>query len=304
MKGLKINRKIVIVFILGIVLTGTGVYAVTTIAGNSIIYSNTKSGLKSTDVQGAIDELYEKVKKNCPDGYICAEPRELTHKNSNIVVAYTYSETGSNKCVTGEEATCQKTSCINYSNPDICPAGTIIKYNVGIQDPLFFHVMFDNGSELTMQSRDDIISNIEWTNYINGGPSIIMQNIGNITEDWENVNIQIAALGDYSYSHKGKYTNCDYKFKCNNNMYNIWNPAKQNARIITVQEAVALGCGANYNSCPSWVVSSNPIWTINSHFDIDGGNYSSVWTIETPRYLASRKYTDKYSARAVIDISK
>ena len=57
------NFKVVVAFIIGIILSSTGVYAATKYYnGVNVSYSNTTSGLSSTDVQGAIDELYLKTK--------------------------------------------------------------------------------------------------------------------------------------------------------------------------------------------------------------------------------------------------
>ena len=69
----KSNRKIVVSFLLGVILSGTTVYAAAIIASADVSYSNTASGLTSTDVQSAIDELSHKMLTHCPDGYECVE---------------------------------------------------------------------------------------------------------------------------------------------------------------------------------------------------------------------------------------
>ena len=52
-------KKNIIGFIVGVILcTGTFVYAAVTFPSNEVTYDNTASGLESTNVQGAIDELY------------------------------------------------------------------------------------------------------------------------------------------------------------------------------------------------------------------------------------------------------
>lgn len=59
---IKNNIKIVIAFILGGVVFGTlGVYAATTLLSQSVYYNNTNSGATSTNVQGALDELYTRA---------------------------------------------------------------------------------------------------------------------------------------------------------------------------------------------------------------------------------------------------
>ena len=53
-------KKNIIGFIVGVILcTGTFVYAAVTFPSNEVSYDNTESGLSSTNVKGAIDELYE-----------------------------------------------------------------------------------------------------------------------------------------------------------------------------------------------------------------------------------------------------
>ena len=56
------NKKNIICFLLGGVVFGTiGVYAATTLLSQSVYYDNSTSGATSTNVQGAIDELYTRA---------------------------------------------------------------------------------------------------------------------------------------------------------------------------------------------------------------------------------------------------
>ena len=57
-----------------IILTIASVYASSTINGSQVTYDNTSSKLSSTNVQGAIDEIYANT-NNCPDGYLCKEKK-------------------------------------------------------------------------------------------------------------------------------------------------------------------------------------------------------------------------------------
>ena len=67
----KKNYKVVIGIVIGItVCIGIGVSAVAT---KDVVYDNSKSGLTSTNLQGAIDELNTKAKTHCPDGYTCTK---------------------------------------------------------------------------------------------------------------------------------------------------------------------------------------------------------------------------------------
>ncbi len=55
----KIFKNRIFIFVLGgLLFSGVTVYAVTYFPSNQVTYDNKESGLKSTDVQGAIDELY------------------------------------------------------------------------------------------------------------------------------------------------------------------------------------------------------------------------------------------------------
>ena len=71
------NIKIVIAFILGGIILGTcGAYASSVISALDVSYSNTSSGISSTNVQGAIDSLYTKAKDaeaKCPTGNTCTK---------------------------------------------------------------------------------------------------------------------------------------------------------------------------------------------------------------------------------------
>ena len=61
---IKNNIKLVIGIIIGGIVFGTiGVYAATTLLSQSVYYNNTNSGATSTNVQGALDELYTRASK-------------------------------------------------------------------------------------------------------------------------------------------------------------------------------------------------------------------------------------------------
>ena len=52
------KRNILGIIIGGLIFGTAGVYAATYFPSGDVTYDNTESGLSSTDVQGAIDELY------------------------------------------------------------------------------------------------------------------------------------------------------------------------------------------------------------------------------------------------------
>lgn len=60
----KVFKSKIFLLILGIFIGGTTyVYAITYFPSNQVTYNNTSSKLNSTDVQGAIDELYNTCSK-------------------------------------------------------------------------------------------------------------------------------------------------------------------------------------------------------------------------------------------------
>ena len=61
-KFLKGNMKIVVAFIIGIIISGTTVFAATILlTSDQVEYYNTNSGMTATNVKDALDELYEKA---------------------------------------------------------------------------------------------------------------------------------------------------------------------------------------------------------------------------------------------------
>lgn len=77
-KKIKKHYKFILGIVAGLVLSSLITYAATAVASSNVSYSNTASGLSSTTVQGAIDELNTKAttkineaKNECPNGYNC-----------------------------------------------------------------------------------------------------------------------------------------------------------------------------------------------------------------------------------------
>ena len=57
------NIKPLIAFILGLIISGTSVYAAILFASSDVSYDNTSSGMSATNVQDALDELNTKASK-------------------------------------------------------------------------------------------------------------------------------------------------------------------------------------------------------------------------------------------------
>ena len=62
----KTNKNFILGIIVGIILTATTGVVAYSVYANTVTYDNTQSGLQSTNVQGAIDELYDKTKNMAP----------------------------------------------------------------------------------------------------------------------------------------------------------------------------------------------------------------------------------------------
>ena len=77
-KLIKNNIKVLVAFILGVLVSGIGVYAVT-VASSSVSYSNATSGSTSTTVKEALDELYDTAKK-------CIKKRNLSDDSWDDII--------------------------------------------------------------------------------------------------------------------------------------------------------------------------------------------------------------------------
>ena len=78
-----INSKLFIFIITALVFSTIGVSAATYFESSAVTYDNTESGLNSTDVQGAIDELYSNVNTQCLSGLTV----NVAGKNIEIVAS-------------------------------------------------------------------------------------------------------------------------------------------------------------------------------------------------------------------------
>ena len=84
------NRKImpyILGFVVGMIVSGTCVYAAASYQAKEVIYNNLNSGTNSTDVQSAIEELYhmaEEYRKYLfKDGKFTIEPTTLNISNKS-----------------------------------------------------------------------------------------------------------------------------------------------------------------------------------------------------------------------------
>lgn len=285
-KFFKKNILILLAFTIGLTLSGIGVYAATTyITASNVAYNNSTSKLSSTTVQAALDEAYKKA--------------DIRSRN-NITAAYTYSTATSTKCITGEESTCVKTTCHKSTTVGSCPAGTIIQYKVNDTDIVTFHVMFDNGTTMTMQSQRNIVYNTMWisdqdyksantdltscsSSCNDEGPVTALKALEAATAGWNNVNNQTYTMGTTLFK-TNIFTGCSSYNSCTTNSYTM-DSRTVKARMITMQEAVVLGCTQTSKSCPKWLNnylhnSTSGGGTANDETTDSNGTYSwGYWTM-------------------------
>ncbi len=322
----KKNYKFLIGLVVGLGISIGGVYAATAIAGSGVTYSNSSSGLLATTVQAAIDELYTQTD---------------IRKMGNFIGAYKYSTATSTKCITGNESTCVKSTCYKTKTSGSCPVGTIIKYKVNDSDIVTFHVMYDTGSTMTMQSQKNIINNTAWINkadYItyntdstscdytscnDEGPMTVLVALERITNSWTNVNDQVYTMGTTTFK-TNFFTGCSLS-SCEANTYTLGS-RKAKARMITLQEAKALGCTTTAKSCPIWMYNylSSSVdngGTVNDNLSDQekGSKNNGYWTMSATSSLAycawdlsyygrvyhgNGAFSTDYGARAVVVVSK
>ena len=182
-----------------------------------------------------------------------------THVNAeNIEQAYVYNE---QSCVTGEEATCQKTTCYGNNSKGSCASGTIIKYKVNTTESKYFYVLHDDGTTMTLQARENIASNIGWYQDSSAivvtntkGPLNALVALEEATKNWVNVNNQTYTLGTTAFP-TSSFTGCHLdgtKIICDKNQYTLPQRTAK-ARLISVEEAVQVGCKPSTIECPKYM---------------------------------------------------
>ena len=307
----KIKKNIVylIPFTLGIVLPISIAKATTYISGSNIGYNGT---LSSDNIQDAIDELYT-----------------ITHTKKKIE-AWEYHETGSKKCINGEEGTCVQTEC--YKSGSTCDQGTVIKYYVNDNLYHYFYVLRDENGVITMQQRENTIRNIPWVtreDYVsaggdgsyydsanngngtvygrnNLGPLTILNALEKATSTWTNVDI-LEYIPGTDTLYENPYTGCTYSggssgtflTSCGTNTYTL-SSRKARARMITVLEASDVGClvykdGNTYtnligNLTNPFNKGSCPDFMHNYLYDSANSSYGGSYSDNTVNESSIRNY--------------
>lgn len=284
------------------------VIIITSYAQNRILMNQVKKDIKSKLVI-----KYDHIKNDTS----VDEPQIIVPEVAKLIEkAFTYNQTtgATNYCVTGDESTCQSTTCYEATEANSCAPGTIIDYKVNDTDTVRFHVMYDNGSTITMQSQKNTIYNVAWyeaTTTNTEGPLTALIALENKTSEWNNVNKQTYTLGTTIFK-TNKFTGCESYNLCYVNTYTL--PERTaNARMISVQEAADLECTESSNSCPIWMYNylfSSPnsdeivnygYWTMNAYAP---ENYNA-WSVSYLGRLSNNSvsYTGN-GIRAVVQINK
>lgn len=228
-------------------------------------------------------------------------------------------------CITGEEATCQKTDC--YQSADGCNNGTIFKYAVKSDYPeshrvnnlddyiYYFYVMHDDGDKLTLQQKDDLLKS-PWSAdgiEITEGPVTAINKLKDATDDWGYVEDLTYTYGTTAFSGNS-FTGCDYPdsglpFGCSSNAYTSSAPINAKARLVTVPELQQVGCSAQEKSCPLWVLNDLDAelymhyWTSNAHNVAPAGQLQGMAVF----HYGNIVYLDKkqnVGIRPVIELTK
>ena len=274
------------------------------------------------DVMGTI--FYGKIR-------IVAELKgdsETPPESETIEKAVSYDPTS---CVTGEEATCVETTCHQNKTLGSCPIGTILKVKVSPETSKYFYVLHDNGETITLQQRENTVYNTAWnaTSSDNSkGPLTILSKLEEVTQDWSNVNTQTYTMGTTDFNGTNAFTSCNFSsdaVTCTENSYTLGSRSAK-ARMITAQEAFAVGCTGSSSSgtCPIWMINYLKQSTQNggtvddTHTENGATNNNGYYTMQAYAGTQNRAIildqggylTDVaisrnfYGARAVIEINK
>ena len=234
---IKKNYKVVIGIIIGGIISSVIAYADVTFKSSDVTYNNETSGLSSTNMQGAIDELYKKSKESY---------------NRNIIEAYTADFEMLNGSL--HETNKKSTNCYKNKTAGSCTPGTVIVYKVNPSDDrgASFNVLHDDGNTMTL-----IMNTVSFAGPCaldnNKSPIKLIEMAEIMSSDGVNFNEQEYSLGYNNFFGNNRYTGCDSYNNCTSNPYTILN-RQSKTRIITLQEAVAVGCTDSEGSCPLWLV--------------------------------------------------
>ena len=134
---------------------------------------------------------------------------------------------------------------------------------------------------MTLQQRENTVYNTAWyssSNDNSNGPTTILPALESATSGWTNVNNQTYTMGTTVFKDNA-FTGCASS-GCTINNYTLGQRTGK-ARMITMQEALSLGCTTSDQSCPNWMNnylngSTSYGGTVN---DTTGGDNYGYWAM-------------------------
>ena len=180
--------------------------------------------------------------------------------NPHIKAVYRYNQNGTGSglaytgCLGGEEAGCSDVIS-EIDGESIYNAGDIVKYEVAPGVEKYFNVLYDNGSTLTMQQRENTIYSTAWyaaSNDNSQGPTTVLPALEAATASWTNVKNQSYAARTTEFgtgTFKTANTACTWTVgatvnaaQCSGNTYPAFTKTNVKARMITANEAGDMNC--------------------------------------------------------------
>ena len=260
--------------------------------------------------------------------------------NPHIKAVYKYNQDGSGEetdytgCLGGSEAGCSNiVSTINKNTT--YGVGDIVKYEVADGVEKYFNVLYDNGSTLTLQQRENTIANTAWYSPLGNsqGPTTILSALETSTNGWNYVNNQTYTFGATTFgktTFSATATGCIWtksttpdSSSCTIMQYPSFTKTDVKARLITAQEAGEMNCQMQtLKTCKKFMnnylkesKSNGGSFTAK---DVKGNNTYGYWTMtakandnDSALYVSGQgnilsNYTtgSDYGARAVVEINK
>lgn len=332
-KHLKTNYKLLIGIIIGVVISGCGVYAATVIAASSVGYSDNAS-LGATNVQDAIDKLNTKAtikikeaEAKCPDGYKCVKS---LCKRATTLHTETCSQTSSCSADGYTASGSMKTTTITYGNlgtKGVLTSGDAFDCDVngdGVYDSGTerFYYVSDMTNGVTKDSNTAVL--IYYNNVSGGLPSNSTSYAYDVNGN-AYTNGPITALAQLPTTSQWKNvslinTTRNITDEKNTVRKSAFSYEKYAARLLTVQE-VSSGCGFTVGNLTAGELSSKCKYLMeNTQYSSSSLKTNGEW-LESPnasrsldawhvnargRYVNCRDvdYAGGYGVRPAIEVLK
>ena len=331
-KHLKNNYKIIIGIIIGVVISGCGVYAATVIAASKVEYTDNAS-LGATNVQDAIDKLNTKAttkikeaEAKCPKGYDCTKSK-LCKRATTLHTETCSTEDNSAYCQADGYALNDTITYGNLGTKGTLTSGDAFDCDVngdGVYDAATerFYYVSDMTNGVTQDSNTAVLI---YYNNVSGGVA------SNSTayaydESGSNNNGPVTALAQLPTTSQWKNVSLintarDITDEKNTVRKSAFSYAGYAARLITAQE-VSAGCGFtvrnNYTTgelsskckylMENTQYSSSSLKTYGEWLESPRASYSyNAWRVyASTRYVSHSTVTNTgdYGVRPAIEVLK